>query len=276
MLISVHPMAQHFFAYLLRHWRLADDIPLVTVVTDPCKGFWRGWASPDVSRYFVAHEEAKTQLIAYGIADERITVSGMPVHARFHPIASDEEKRQLRQQLQLNPDAFILLVNAGWIGGGNIPRLFRALLEIPLPGVHVVFIAGRHEALRREAETWAKTTSCSVTVLGFIPDMAPWMQAADMMLSKLGGLTTFEAMACHLPILADGLTPPMPQEAGTARLMVESGAGVLVTSVDVMRDKLTMLLTHSAEYDRMRKAAAQLGKPGAVDGIARAILAMAP
>ena len=34
---------------------------------------------------------------------------------------------------------------------------------------------------------------------------------------KLGGLTTFEALACRVPIIADVITDPMPQEAGTAR-----------------------------------------------------------
>src|ERR671916_75110 len=34
--VSVHPLTQHFFARLLKELKLADKIPLVTVVTDPC------------------------------------------------------------------------------------------------------------------------------------------------------------------------------------------------------------------------------------------------
>jgi UDP-N-acetylglucosamine:LPS N-acetylglucosamine transferase len=33
------------------------------------------------------------------------------------------------------------------------------------------------------------------------------MQSANVMISKLGGLTTFEALACRLPIIADATTP---------------------------------------------------------------------
>ena len=40
------------------------------------------------------------------------------------------------------------------------------------------------------------------------------MSAANVMISKLGGLTTFEALACRVPIIADVITEPMPQEAG--------------------------------------------------------------
>ena len=56
------------------------------------------------------------------------------------------------------------------------------------------------------------------------------MSAANVMISKLGGLTTFEAFACRLPIIADVTTEPMPQEAGAAKLLAKRGAGVLVAT----------------------------------------------
>src|SRR5262249_19411480 len=63
--VSVHPMTQHFLGRMLRELGLLDRIPLVTVVTDPCYGFWRGWACEEVSLYLVATEEARQQLIDY-------------------------------------------------------------------------------------------------------------------------------------------------------------------------------------------------------------------
>jgi hypothetical protein len=60
-------MTQHFFARTLRELGLLDRMPIVTVVTDPCYGFWKGWACDEVSLYLVATEEARRQLIDYGI-----------------------------------------------------------------------------------------------------------------------------------------------------------------------------------------------------------------
>ena len=65
--VSVHPLTQHIFARILKELNLAEQIPLVTVVTDPCYGFWKGWACDDVSLYLVANEDARRQLIDYGI-----------------------------------------------------------------------------------------------------------------------------------------------------------------------------------------------------------------
>ena len=81
--VSVHPLTQHAIGRVLKELNLAEKIPLVTVVTDPCYGFWRGWACDDVQLYLVASEEARQQLIDYGIAPERIKVSGIPVHPKF-------------------------------------------------------------------------------------------------------------------------------------------------------------------------------------------------
>ena len=70
--VSVHPLTQHIFARVLKELSLTYQIPLVTVVTDPCYGFWKGWACDDVSLYLVANEDAQRQLIDYGISPERI------------------------------------------------------------------------------------------------------------------------------------------------------------------------------------------------------------
>ncbi|MEO7659430.1 MAG: hypothetical protein ABIV48_07430, partial [Pyrinomonadaceae bacterium] len=51
--VSVHPLTQHIFGRILRELNLSDQVPLVTVVTDPCYGFWKGWAYDDVSLYLV-------------------------------------------------------------------------------------------------------------------------------------------------------------------------------------------------------------------------------
>ncbi|NNE98018.1 MAG: hypothetical protein HKN25_03250, partial [Pyrinomonadaceae bacterium] len=81
-IVSVHPMTQHMFARILRELNLLNKIPLVTVVTDPCYGFWKGWACDEVSLYLVANEDARRQLLDYGISPEKIKISGMPINPK--------------------------------------------------------------------------------------------------------------------------------------------------------------------------------------------------
>ena len=93
--------------------------------------------------------------------------------------------------------------------------------------VQAIFLAGKNEELRAEAETLATTAKFPVKVIGYSDEIEKLMQSANVMISKLGGLTTFEALACRLPIIADATTPPMPQESGAATDR-KRGAGVLL------------------------------------------------
>ncbi len=268
--VSVHPMTQHFYSYVLRRLGLVEKIPLVTVVTDPYYGFWRGWACEDVSHYYVASQDARRQLIDYGVDAGRISISGMPVHSRFQPV-TDLERRLLRHRMGLDPDKFTVFLNAGWIGGGNVPKIYEALSRSSLD-IQVIFLAGRNDRLIRDARKIAEGSDFPVHVVGFSNEIQDIMNASDVMVSKLGGLTTFEALACNLPIIADVVTAPMPQEEETTRFIEASGAGCLLHTPDKIVPVLKSLMDSPEECDMMRQAARASGKPGASDHIAKEIL----
>jgi len=272
--VSVHPLTQHIVAKILKELHLAEQVPLVTVVTDPCYGFWKGWACDDVSLYLVANDEARRQLLDYGISPERIKVSGMPVDPKFHEI--DEADAQIaRKAYGLDPDKFTVFLNAGWIGGGNIPQIFKELVRGELD-VQAIFLAGKNEQLRLEAEQIAKHAKFPVKVIGYSDEIEKLMQSANVMISKLGGLTTFEAMACGLPIIADATTRPMPQEAGTVQLISDRGAGIMLKrSIDIV-PTIRDLIGNSTQYAAMKAATIGLTMPNSTEYIVREINALLP
>jgi UDP-N-acetylglucosamine:LPS N-acetylglucosamine transferase len=272
--VSVHPLTQHAFARVLKELGLADKVPLVTVVTDPCYGFWKGWACDDVTLYLVASEEAKQQLIDYGVRPERIKVSGMPVHPKFE-LPDERSAQAARRELGLDPQKFTVFVNAGWVGGGNIPQIFRELVRGELD-VQAIFLAGRNEELRSEAESLAASAKFPVKVIGYSEEVERLMQAANVMVSKLGGLTTFEALACRVPIIADATTQPMPQEAGAASLIEKRGAGVLLSrAVDIV-PVVRRMLEDSKHYAALRAATLGLALPNATRQIVEEITSLIP
>ena len=272
--VSVHPLTQHLFARVLRELKLDDRIPLISVVTDPCYGFWKAWACDDVKLYLVAGEEARQQLIDYGIAPQRIKISGMPVHPKFQ-YPGEEAARAARSALGLDPEKFTVFVNAGWEGGGNIPQIFRELVRGELD-VQAIFLAGRNEALRETAESLASEAQFPIKVIGYSDQVEQLMGAANVMISKLGGLTTFEAFACRLPIIADAITRPMPQEAGAANLIVRRGAGVLLKRASDVVPVVRRMVEDTAHYSALRAATVGLALPNATRQIVEEIAALIP
>ena len=272
--VSVHPLTQHGIARVLKELKLADKIPLITVVTDPCYGFWKGWACDDVRLYLVASEEARQQLIDYGIDPLRIKVSGMPVHPKFQ-FPDDEAAQAARRALGLDPQKFTVFVNAGWVGGGNIPHIFRELVKGNLD-VQAIFLAGRNDELRAEAESIASQAPFPIKVIGYSEHVEQLMCAANVMISKLGGLTTFEAMACRVPIIADATTPPMPQEAGAANLIAHRGAGILLKQAQDIVPVVRRMMEDTKHYAAMRAATVGLAIPNSTRRIVEEIAALIP
>ncbi len=272
--VSVHPLTQHIFARVLKELGLADRIPLVTVVTDPYYGFWKGWACDDVRLYLVASEEARQQLIDYGIPSERIIISGMPVHPKFS-FPGDEAARVARTALGLDPEKFTVFLNAGWEGGGNIPHIFRELIQGQLD-VQAIFLAGRNDALKSEAELAAADAKFPVKVIGYSDEVEQLMRAANVMVSKLGGLTTFEALACRVPIIADAITRPMPQEASTVNLIVKSGAAVVLNKASDIVPIIHRMIDDSKHYAAMQAATITVAIPNATRRIVEEITSLIP
>jgi UDP-N-acetylglucosamine:LPS N-acetylglucosamine transferase len=266
--VSVHPMTQHFLGRMLREFGLLDRIPLVTVVTDPCYGFWRGWACEEVSLYLVASEEARRQLIDYGVSDDKIKICGIPIHPKFQ-FQTDKDKLATRAELGLDPEKFTVFINAGWIGGGNIPRIFEEMVERgdQIENTQAIFLAGRNHELRERAGAIARRAPFPTKVIGYTTVMEKLMNAADVMVSKLGGLTTFEALASRLPIIADTTTPPMPQESQTAHLISRHNAGVLLKRAGDIAPVIRRLLSDPAEHAAMRLAASRIAIPDATKRI---------
>jgi UDP-N-acetylglucosamine:LPS N-acetylglucosamine transferase len=89
-------------------------------------------------------------------------------------------------------------------------------------------------------------------------------------------LTTFEALACRVPIIADMITEPMPQEAGTASLIAECGAGVMLRrSIDVV-PVVRRMMEDEVHYSRMRAATVGLAIPNSTRHIVEEIAALIP
>ncbi len=122
----------------------------------------------------------------------------------------------------------------------------------------------------------AKRAKFPVKVIGYSDEVEKLMQSANVMISKLGGLTTFEALACRLPIIADATTPPMPQEAGTVSLLAKRGAGILLKKASDVVPIIQSLIGNSRRYTDMKAATAGMTMPGSRDQIIREITALLP
>jgi processive 1,2-diacylglycerol beta-glucosyltransferase len=92
------------------------------------------------------------------------------------------------------------------------------------------------------------------------------MRAADVLVSKPGGLTSSEALAAGLPMV---MLRPLPgQEERNARYLQESGIGVRAQTSRDLIDVLDRLLAEPIRMQRMAQNARRMARPHAADAVA--------
>jgi processive 1,2-diacylglycerol beta-glucosyltransferase len=204
--LSVHPMMNHFIQRFIKEEQMG--IVCYTFLTDPFPPFWRGWSSPYVDRYFVATAEALQTLTATGIPAWRIERVAMPVRPEFVP-ATMTEIRQFRDALNMD-NASVILINGGARGGGPLLKIYETIRKAAAHS-NILIVCGRNTQLRERIE---RRRDPKTRTFGFVEDVYRYVAASDIVVTKPGALSAYEALACRVPVLFTGLRCLMPQESG--------------------------------------------------------------
>lgn len=107
--------------------------------------------------------------------------------------------------------------------------------------------------------------------LGFVSNMADYMVAADVLVSKAGPGTISEAAALSLPVMLTSYLPG--QEEGNVDYVIDGGFGAYCSDSDPMgiAEEVCMWLTDEERMARLSRAAKQKGAPYAARDIVQAI-----
>ncbi|HEY1428709.1 MAG TPA: glycosyltransferase [Candidatus Tumulicola sp.] len=234
----------------------ASAPPVFGIVTDyAVHGFW---LHANIDGYAVASESVRSTMIARGIEPERIAASGIPVRPQFLPSA--ERAKALRERLNLPSDRFVVLMMGGGLGIGPLERMMRALEGVELP-IALVVIAGRNARSERRVLSAAQSVSYPVRALSFVDNVYDYMHAADVFVTKPGGLSVAEALVAEVPLV---VYKPLPgQEERNARVVSDAGAGLRVRRLDDLAATLRRVLTDADLRAKLAAGARTLARPNA-------------
>lgn len=235
--IATHPLCAQLVSRFKQDY--AVPLTLVTCITDvTCHS---EWLNSGTDCYFVGSPTVREGLIAKGVAPEIIEVTGIPVREEF--------KQPVRRGGGLPRN---LLIMGG--GLGMLPKRdsFYDALNV-LPHVHTTIITGHNEKLRqRLAGRWE-----NIEVLGFTDRVCDYMARSDLMLSKPGGSTMFEAIFSRLPLLA--WAPQLAQEKENARFLTSAGVGLVTRrSPEACLDSIRQVIYDDSLLAEMSENAGRL------------------
>jgi 1,2-diacylglycerol 3-beta-galactosyltransferase len=189
--------------------------PYLTAITD-LTHIHRLWFNRGADLCLVPTEEAYQQARFVRFPANRLEVTGIPVNPAF--VKETRSKEELRAELGWAPGIPTALV----VGSRRVRNLMGVLHILNHSGLplQLVLVAGGDDELY--AQLKATEWHTIAHVYNFVTTMPQFMRAADLVISKAGGLVVTESLACGLPLLLIDVTPG--QEEGNASYVIARGA----------------------------------------------------
>jgi processive 1,2-diacylglycerol beta-glucosyltransferase len=254
LVINTHFLPAEIIAALRRKKPL--NLPQVTATTD--FETHRLWVNQPCEHYFTATEEGARNLQGWGVPAAQTTATGIPIHPVF---AEAKDRGECRARLGLEGDRPVVLQLAGGFGVGPVEKLYQALLAVERP-LDVVVVAGRNQKLKAELEALPTGPRHRVRILGFTDQIDEWMAAADLVVSKPGGLTTSETLARGAVMV---IVNPIPgQESRNSDYLLENGAAIKANNAATLAYKVDALLADEGRLKQLRANVARIARPRAV------------
>jgi processive 1,2-diacylglycerol beta-glucosyltransferase len=255
--ICTHFMPLEIVSTMLKEGR--TSAPLHCVVTD--FAVHSLWLVPRLHTYFVATDEARRFLARHGY--ERVRKTGIPVDPGFGLRA---DRTEARRRLGLQVEKPTLLILSGGFGVGPTAELVKAFCRTP-GNFQLIVVSGRNAKLQAEVQQAASPLGPGCLVLGFVENLHEVMDAADLVVTKPGGLSTSESLAKGIPLM---LVDPIPgQEQRNSDYLLEHGAAVRLHDIADAAEKVERVLSDAPRWARLKENASRLGSPHAAREIAQ-------
>ncbi len=257
-ILATNPLYQ---APLLEHFDTTGiHPPLFNVVTDMSSAQTL-WFNKRLSGVCVPNEATRDLALRRGILERRLHLTGIPVSPSI--VKEKRSPGEIRRELGLEPDRVTILA-VGSIRVFNLLPSLQAVNASGLP-VQVIAVAGKNEKLYKELQ--ALDWRIPVVVKNFSKDMPALMRAADILVSKAGGLIVTESLAAGLPMLLCEVIEG--QESGNAEFIISQGAAVLAAEPEgLVRELARWLEDGEKELTERKEKAQKIGLPDAAYAVA--------
>ena len=201
-----------------------SNIPLFTFITDISSH--SEWIHKNTDFYFVGDISIKKSLIDKGIDENKIIVSGIPVKQGFKDKIIKFDKNKSKESLIMGGGLGLISFNK---------NLFESLNNEK--NIKTTVITGNNKKMFEQLKSKYK----NIEVLGYTNKIDFYMKRADLIISKSGGITLFEAIYSETPIYV--VNPFLLQEVKNAKFIEKRKIGQVVWNeeMDIAKDILSLI-----------------------------------
>ncbi|MBE6542317.1 MAG: glycosyltransferase [Ruminococcaceae bacterium] len=253
-IIYTHPFAGMLLDILKSKGKIQHHT--VGILTD--FAFHPYWENCTNNDYVIVPDRALIpQARRKGFADKQVLPLGIPINPKF---STSVEKAAAREKLGLAPDTSTLLIMGGSMGYGNIADTVATIDKTSFEkDFQMIVVCGNNADAKKSVSAYANSSKHKILVTGFVDYVSLLMDAADVIITKPGGLTTSESLAKGLPMI---IVNPIPgQEERNTEFLLNNGCAMATSKTRSLEECIFQLLTSEVRLDAMRKCIAEIAKP---------------
>lgn len=215
-IISTHPVWDYVISHIWKKHYAGSAF--ITIITDSIS-VHQAWVTGKSDYYIVSNQDTAESLYQFDIPKEKVKPLGFPLKLEFY---QPTDRKKFLQSLKLNPKNFTLLLIANTAAGPNILKLVE---KIKLqPNQQLIIITGNNTKLKEKFKNM--TFDFPVKIIGWVDNMYAYMHSSDIIITKAGGATIMECVACQKPTIIPQVIPG--QEEGNAELVKKHNLGVVL------------------------------------------------
>ena len=209
---------------------------LIGIITDyTIHPYWQTVSTMDY--YLIANEKLRYRAIRKGIPDHKIKAFGIPVNPKFNIPITKEEARCI---LGLDTSYKVILVMGGGLGFGVGVDEIADILKAD-PYAHILVICGKNKKLYNKFDEYKDENETGrLHIYGYVDNVHIMMSAADIFVSKPGGISATEAFMKNLPMVI--INPLAGQEERNAEFMMNCGLALQATKTFTLDEAVNLLI----------------------------------
>jgi len=154
----------------------------------------------------------------------------------------------------------ILLIVGGRTSYKNLSAIINGV-KIKNNELQFIIVAGRDKILQKKLKDSKISKDSSVRIFDFVDNLDEYMSAADLILTKAGGLTLSECLAKNLPMVINDIIPG--QEEDNVNYAVSHGIGIKADNTKEAINAINKLFLQPEKLTLMKENCKKIAKPNA-------------
>ena len=259
-IVSTHLFGSMLMTEVRKRYNVT--IPHYAVITDYT--LYPGSDMVDVQRFFIADGALIPRYENVGITADRLVISGIPINPTFDTAL---DQATARENLHLPKEGRIVLLFSGSIGCGRLHRIAPELERVLPEDTHLVILCGHNKRLYEQLK---ERGGSRTFVVGYTNRIAEYMAAADLCITKPGGLSITEMLVMQLPMILMLSVPGC--ESRNMAFFEEHQIAIGTEDWSQAIAETGRLLRDGDALAEMRQRMQNIGYPGGTEVIVRTVL----